>query len=366
MIKPSDGKLGKREFLSIVLFTVGIKFTDTTPDLLFTYGKNAAWMLPILSGLLIGIPLLLLLGLLKKHETLGLIELIHRLMGKYFGFAVGLTLFFIMLTGTILNTRNYIDIVNTMYYPKTPIFYLQLFLIAVCFFVANRGFETIGRMAWIILPYIQVIIILLVVFVWQDSDWMHLFPILGPGLDQVFKQSMWHNSIFGEMILLTAFYTYTKSHSVFRFTALVGISFTSIQIAFFCAIYVFVFDFPAVNHLIYPFHQLARTAAIGQMITNVEALFFGFWIISTVIHFSIVLYLSAVLFAKTVKLDEFEPLLLPLSGLALLLGLLPENIIVTTAFREILLKSSSIILLSLPFVLWILDRWKGRHGNESN
>lgn len=366
MIKLSDGTLGKREFFSIVLFTVGIKFSDATSDMLINYGKNAAWMIPILSGLVVGIPLLILLGLLKKHQNQGLIELIRNLMGKYVGFAVGLVLFLIMLAGTIINSRNYIDIVNSMYYQKTPIYYLFLALLGVCCYVANRGFETIGRMAWIIFPYIQFIIILLVISVWEDSNWEHLFPIAGPGFDQIIMKSVSHNSIFGDLILLAAFYPFVKSHKVFRFATIIGLSFSCLQIAFFIAVYVLVFDYPAVEHLAYPFHQLARSASIGQIITNVESLFFGFWIISTVIHFSISLYLCAVLFAKTVSMDEFEPLLLPISGLVFMVGLLPPNVTVSISFREILLQGASVILLVLPLVLWVLDRWKGRRLNESN
>ncbi|MCY9659901.1 endospore germination permease [Paenibacillus chondroitinus] len=364
-MKLSDGKLGKREFLSVVLFAIGIKFSDTTPDLFFSYGKNAAWMIPIISCLIVSMPLLVLLRLLSKHPGQGLIELLHTLMGKYVGAAVGLILFLIMFAATILNTRNYVDIVNSMYYPRTPLFYLLLTLIAVCYFVANRGFETLGRSAWLIFPYIQIIVIFLILFVIQEMNWAQLFPIAGPGLKQVFIKGTTHNSIFGEAILMTCFACFAKSYEDFRFSALVGFSFSGVQIAFFTALFVLVFDYPAVSHMVYPFHQLARTAAVGQMITNVEALFFGFWIISTVLHFSILLYLCAVMFARSVQLDEFEPLLLPLSGLAFLTGLLPDNIVVSTSFREILLQGSSLLLLTLPFVLWALDRWKGKlHNNE--
>ncbi|MFC5452684.1 GerAB/ArcD/ProY family transporter [Paenibacillus aestuarii] len=360
MIKISDGKLGKRELLSVVLFTIGIKFSDTTPDLLFNYGKNAAWMIPLVSGLIVGIPLLILLGLLKKHQNQGLIELIHSLMGKYAASVIGFALFLSIFSGTIANSRNYIDIVNSMYYPRTPIFYLLIILMATCFFVANRGFETIGRTAWLIIPYIQIMIILLIIFVWQDSDWMHLYPLAGPGLGRIVIESASHSSIFGEIILLAAFYPYSKSYKVFKFSTLIGLGFTCIQTAFFVSIYVFVFDYPAIQHMVYPFHQLTRTANIGQNITNVEALFFGFWMIGTVIHFSILLYLSTLLFAKTICMNEFEPLLLPFAGLVFMIGMLPVNVIMTTSFREMLLKFSSILILSLPFVLWVVDRWKER------
>jgi spore germination protein KB len=359
MIKLSDGKIGKREFLSIVMFSIGIKFADTTPDLLFQFGKNAAWMVPIFSMFMLGIPFLILLLLIKKYK-LGLTELLFALTGKYIGFVLCFAMFVIVFMDTAVNTRSYVDIVNAMYFQRTPIPYLLLMLLAVSFYIANRGFESIGRTAWIVLPYIQVIILLLVVFVLRDSDVMHIFPIAGPGMYQIIRQSAAHSAVFGEIILLAAFFPFVRGYKDFRFASIVGFTIACLQVAFFCAIYVFVYDYPAVRQLLFPFHQLARTATIGQSVTNVEAVFFFFWVISSAVRFSILLYMTVFLFGKLIRLKEFEPLLPPMTGFIFLLGLLPDNVVVANAIRERLLNLSSVFLIALPFLLFLIDRWKGR------
>jgi len=53
VIKKYDGKIGFRELLAIIFFCIALKLSDTTPLLLLDEGLNAAWAIPILSGLVI-------------------------------------------------------------------------------------------------------------------------------------------------------------------------------------------------------------------------------------------------------------------------------------------------------------------------
>lgn len=363
MIKISDGKIGTREFTALILHMIAIKFTDTTPALLISLGKNAAWMIPIFSSLIIGVPFLVLLSLLKKHNQ-GLMELVFGLAGKKIGSIIGLVLFLVMFGGTVINTRIYVGIVNTMFYQKTPVPYLLLMLLAFSYFLANRGMETIGRTAWIVTPYVFPISLLLIILVRDEMDWVHIFPIAGPGITELVKNSFTHSSIFGEIIILAAFLPFVRSYKDFRLSSFIGFGIASLQIAVFTALYVMVFDYPAAQHLAYPFQDLTRAASIGEIITHAEAIFLGFWVISSVIHFAIYLYIAAFLFGRALRLNEFEPLLLPLAGLVVLLGLIPDNTILVNQYRQLFLQASSGIVFLLPFLLWMLDRWKGRVNIE--
>lgn len=49
MNKNEDGKIGTREFFSIVLLIIGVKVTDETPGYLFQLGGNATWLIPFFS-----------------------------------------------------------------------------------------------------------------------------------------------------------------------------------------------------------------------------------------------------------------------------------------------------------------------------
>lgn len=100
-IKLVDDKVGTREFFSIILIAIGMKITDTTPSHLYLKGANAAWIIPFFYLVTVGIPFLLLLSLLKKHEK-GLVDLIFHLTGKFGGFLISFILFLLLFLSIIL------------------------------------------------------------------------------------------------------------------------------------------------------------------------------------------------------------------------------------------------------------------------
>ena len=60
-MKQQAGKLGIREYASIAILMVGSKATEDTPAMLYAMYKNAAWMIPIITGAIFFIPLYLLI-----------------------------------------------------------------------------------------------------------------------------------------------------------------------------------------------------------------------------------------------------------------------------------------------------------------
>lgn len=363
MVKISDGKIGTREFFSIIFFAIGINLTDTTPVLYFDFGSTAGWIVPIFSFVSLSIPLLVLISLMKKHE-LGLIDLLNKLTGKYIGSLICFLLFLIILSSTFINTTAYVDIVNSLFYRNIPYPILVFFLLLTCYLIAKRGLETIGRTSWLFFPTLTVVLILLIIFVWKETNWAFIFPIGGNGIKDIAIDSLLHSSTFGEIILFTAFFSYIRSYKSYRNATWIGFGLTVICIASYMALYIAVYDYPQITRVNYPHQELTKMASIGETITHLDGLFFSFWMIATIIHFSIYLYLMAFFFGGALRLNAFEPLIKPLAGLAILLALLPENINQATEFKNILLKSSSILLIALPFVLWIIDRIRGRVVNE--
>lgn len=358
MIKISDGKVGMKEFLAITLVSMFTKATDTTPDILIFAGKNAAWTMPIFSFLILLIPFLVLLSLLKKHNQ-GLIELLTGIVGKGIGTLVGLLLFILIFTSTTANSRSYIDIVNALFYPKTAIPYLLYLFMFTSFMIAIRGLEAIGRTAWTLFWWFNIAHVILVFLVWKDINWEFLFPIAGPGIQQLAVESYRNVTIYGEIVLLAAFFPFLRSFKEYKQAVFFGWGLSMFWIAFLLAVFTAAFDYPALEDINYSYQQLTRVASFGTF-THLESIFLGVWVIASVLHFAVYLYLVAYIFAKILKLDDFERFILPFAGLAALVGLIPDNVIQLNEVRRINSTIGSIFFISLPFVLWLVDRWKGR------
>lgn len=360
MIRLSDGKIGIRELFSLIMITLLMKLTDTTPTLLFGVGQTAGWWLPLITGSCLSLSLLVLLSVLKRHPNKGLLELIFGLTGPYVGFLLGLSVFAIYLSVVVVNSRSYIDIINTMIFQKTPLPALYLMVMGAACYVASLGLETIGRVARIILPYVIVMLLILVLIVWHSADWLHIFPLAGPGIGRVVKEGVLHSAIFGEVLYMTALIPLVRAYKDFRKAAWLGFVLSVMALVVALFLYVAVFGYPTVREIIYPFQQLARTAQIGQVVTNLDSIFFFFWQISTVVHFAIYLYIATYFLAGTLQIADMKPLILPIAGLIVLLGLIGDNISKLNEFRAILLPIYSMIYLLFPLLLWLLDWWKRR------
>ncbi len=354
----ADGKIGVREYASILLLSVGLRMADSTPSIYFQLGYSAAWVIPLASCLLMGVSFMVMLSLLKKYKDKGLIELTFALTGRFGGTVIGFTLFLLMLLFTVVSARNYTDILNMMVFQLTPLPALLLMLLGASLYVASRGIETIGRTAWIVIPYIEVAVIALIAFVWEEIEWYHLFPIAGPGLHKLLLDSVRYSSFFGEIILFAAFFPLLRSYKSYRLASYIGFGISCIKICVMLTVFVAVYDYPAVKNLEFPFQQLTRSASIGGIVTHIESVFLAFWLISTVIHFAIYLFLLVTLLGQLLHLQPISKLLAPLAGLILLLAMLPTNLTLIRPYWDKVHAFGSIVFLALPFVLWSADRMK--------
>lgn len=361
MIKQSDGKLGAREVMALVMLTIGIKLTDMTSTLLYNVGKNATWMLPVISGAVLIPSFLLLLKLLKRYQDQNLIDITYHLLGKYAGFLIAITLFVISFAATILNARSNVDILSTMFFPETPLTAIFIMFVFTAYLIAKRGLMGIGRTAWVTLPYIKGALLVLLILIWAQLDWQFLHPLLGPGVVNLVKGGIVHSSIIGEILFVTMIFPYMKSYKKFKIGTLVGVLITIVELSAFFAIYVAMFDYPPIELLAYPFQQMTRMIQIARFVTNLEAVFLTFWVVASVIRYAIYLYITAILFASMLRIKEFEPLLLPLSCLTVLIGMLPENPTVTVLILRdnILINGSWPILFVLPILLWMVAKMRG-------
>ncbi|WP_424237600.1 GerAB/ArcD/ProY family transporter [Bhargavaea ginsengi] len=363
MIRVSDGKIGGREFFAILYAMMAIRVANSTPNLLLDTGLTAAWVMPLLSAAFLFGPLLLLLPLMKKHNT-GLIELLNNLTGNLFGRLITLALFVAIFSSTSINGRNYVDIVTTMYYAETSVLYLLVVLIlGASFFIAHRGLEAIGRMALLVVPIFLLTSILLVAGVAEQLNYLYVFPIAGSGAGELFKGSLTYSAFYGDIILVGILYTYVRTHRAFRKAAIWGLWVPAVKMAVFLAVFVMMFDYPAVQNIAFPYHHLTRMATLGSLANHVESIFLALWFVGAALHFAIYLYLSAYLLGKAIGYKKFELLLLPLAGTAVVLGMIPDNHLQGERWRTLLLEVSSGMFLLLPVLLWILDRF-GKKGKQ--
>ncbi|MFD1738975.1 endospore germination permease [Bacillus salitolerans] len=361
MIQPSDRKLGPRELVTVIILTMGIKFSDMTPTILFKEVGNAAWMVPILAGCIMFIPFIFLLVLLKHYKDQGFLDIIRQVVGEKLAFVFGMMLFLIAFSSTIVNSRSYTDIINTMFFPDTTNINIYILLMVASYFVANRGFLVIGYTAYLTAPYIKAVLALLVILVIPHLNFDYLFPIFGNGVGEIALNSLVYSPIMGDVLFFSIVFPIFKNYTAFKKASIAAYIFVIVELVIFYATFIMYFDYTGIKHIPYPFQEITRSVEVGRFLSNVEALFLGFWSVATVVRFAVYLYISVATFAYSLKIKEFEPLLLPFGALTVLLGSIPQNLIYNTLILRVqyILNASWIFLLILPPLIWTIAKLKG-------
>lgn len=362
MIKKYDGKIGFRELITLIIICLGMKVTDSTPVLLTKLGLNSSWMLPIISGLVIIIPILCLLSLLKLYSDKNIIDIIYLLTGKVIGLILVFLLLILTLQYVIITIRSYSDILNTLFYIKTPIYVITLLLIVSSCYIANKGFSVIGSLSWIIYFSLQGILLILVIMLWKEFNFSYLFPLGGPGVFTLLKEGTTHSTILGEFIILAVFFPLVRSFKDYRNATLLGFLIAALQLSIFMIIYISVYGYPTLSVLNYPYHQLTRLVNVGRFATNMEAIFLGFWVLGTSIRFSLYFSTASTILSNIIKCKN-QKLVMVLIGIStFLMSIVPDNFTkYVLDYREFTIVMFWIYVVGLPILLYVIAKLKGEY-----
>jgi spore germination protein KB len=366
MKQNQEQQLGLKEYIAIAIFMVGAKALEETPALLYHATINASWMIPILSGVMFLIPLLLLIKTLSLNKDMNLFAVIQKSFGKYVGSLICLLLW--MLNALIISadTRTHVNIIRTYYFTTTPNVVIYAILILVCIYGAKRGIHHVGSVAWIVIFYAMVSFSLALILSTQDGNIQALYPILGPGIPAILKHSVLKTTLFSDFFLLTFLIPYMKSAKEFRKGTWIAYIFVAFQLSISLVVFISLFD-TAIAQVGYPFHTAIRYISFGKFLTNIETLFFPIWIMGAFIRFAAHFYLNALMFGHLFKIKDFKYLIPSLATIYLLMGSIPESAIdVSFQWKSNLQLIAGPAIASIAILLWLIATFKGEFKHAKN
>ena len=363
-MEKSTGKIGIREYIAIILLVIGVKLSDDTPAILVEPLGSAYWMAPLIIGILSIIPIYLMIKVITLYKNKNLHDCILHLFGKFIGNCLSIILLLIGVCALIVDSAVYVDIINTMYFTKSPTLIIYTNLMTVSAYIAKRGLEHLGSISWLVLFYLLISLFVALLFSLQDGNGLFLFPVFGPGISEVLKVSTSHVSIYADFFFLGLIGPYLVSAIAFKKGTIIGLGTISILISFSFLIYLFVFDYEGLKMVNYPFHELIRIIRLG-FLTNVESFFFPFWVIATFIRFSFYLYLIALFLGGICNIKNFEYLIPTIATITVIIGMAPEAPTFTIfILRDTLLEIISPVFLFFPCLMWLIAKLKGEFKHD--
>lgn len=362
MTQPEQ-KIGIKEYIAIFTMMIGTKIADDTPTFFYNTLYNAAWMAPIINFLAVMIPIYLYIKVMSYYKGQNLADIVILLMGKFFGYAVLLLLWIILSVAIILDTSIYTDIIATTYFPTTAYFFILAILLGVCAYLAKKGLEQIGSVAWSLFLYTEVALFIALGLCIGQGKFTFLFPLFGPGEWDVIKGSVTKGSVYADFIYVLLIAPAVKSFGDFKKGTWISMIIIVVSATMALASYVLLFDYPSVQMMKYPFHESIRFVEL-VFLRNIETLIFPFWLTAVFVRFSVYLYFSAMLFGKLFRIKDFEYIIPSIATLTIFLGMmLPSPIDSLEHPREFILFVSTPFLFFMPIILFILAKWKGAKNN---
>jgi len=255
-----------------------------------------------------------------------------------------------------------------MFMPRTPVYVIHALGLGTCYYAASKGLKVLGYTSWLLFFVVKFFTVLFIVFALQfvlkDSDVRNILPLFGPGPKEVLAVVPENATIFADFFFISVFYSYFKSHKEYIKGSILGWIISLAELSIIFALFTMAFYYPSLTKIQVPFHQLAMNIGIGRYVSNIELFFLGYWILAAVMRFSLYLYTAAAALGCSLRLKEFEPLLLPLTLLFYLLGLIPNNEIeiIFEIRKNFLVKTGWVSIALLPVILWFVSKIRG--GNK--
>jgi len=359
-------QLGIREYTSIAILMIGAKTTENTPSSLYSEAQSAAWMIPIISGGFFLIPLFLLLKTFSVFQGKDLFALIQRLLGKYIGFFVLLSLFIISSLAFSYDTRMYTDIIHTFYFRTTPLVVLYAIFLFVCVYGAKKGIQHIGSIAYITIWYIILSFAFALILSTKDNSIQAIYPLWGSGIQDIIKASISGTTLFADFIILTVIISNMSSTKDFTKGTWIALILNAIHISAAVFIFTCLFD-RSLEGVGYPFHTAIRYFSFGNFLSNVETLFLPIWLMAGFIRFAALLYICTKIFGHIFHIKEVEYLTPTLATIYLLIGIIPETPLdVALEFKAKIRLIAGPAFLAISLLLWAVALLKGEFKHAKN
>ncbi|WP_079412435.1 GerAB/ArcD/ProY family transporter [Paenibacillus ferrarius] len=339
------------------------------PSITMKFAGHDMWLSPIYASIFGFLAILIAFRLNVKFPGQSLIQCSTIVLGKVGGKIFGLIYMFYLphLCGIVL--REYGEFILSTILHHTPLFVVMGSLMLFCAMNVKSGIQVIARssqilivMAWLLLFFILVLLI-------PEMDPSELLPFAEKGLKPSIIGAIAPAAWFSEYIFVSFFLpSISDCSKAFKVTllSLVVVSITMVAINLSCLMLLG----DLTDTFVYPVMIAARYISYADFFQHIESLIVAIWIFGIFVKVSLFLYIHAVATAQWLNINDYRPLVFPLSFLTVAYS---YWVVSNQSEMGTLLGAGGNIytltlLIVLPGLLWAVAviRKQGIKGKESS
>ncbi|MCM3761714.1 endospore germination permease [Alkalihalobacillus oceani] len=340
----------------VALFIMGSTIL-VLPSALVEYARQDAWLAGVIAVSCSPFLAYLYLKLHELYPQLMFVDMIKRIVGTWAGTIVAIVyfLFSILLSSMVL--RDTSDFLQTQMLPETPMYALQILLLAAVIVALLYGIETMARGAELFFPIVVLVVIAPVLLTANNLEFSHLKPFLGNGVRQVVDGSLLMLSIpFLELVLFLPLLPAVNKTKRKRAFFIAGVLVGGLIIFTIAMVTLLTIGANLTAALNFPSFFAAKKIRLGDFLQRIEAVIAVQWIITSFVKIAILMYISLILFKQIVRLQRYHIFVVPMSFIVLALShAIPVN---TGSIREFAgetwIPVSLFLGLFVPLFLYIV------------
>jgi spore germination protein KB len=361
----SKGKIGTREAIAATVYFLSTKLLISFPQHMAEMGQTAAWIVPIISFTTATLGFLIIIALIKRYPTKGIVEASEEAGGPVLGIIASLGYFAFFFATTVLLIREFSETVSTALLPRTPLSVIMAVFVIATLVAAYMGIEAITRAALVGMPLIIGTLILLNLLLLPQSNFDTIFPLFGPGIGKLVYNGIVHSGIAGEVMFLSVIAGQLderhKVQTMGLISLLVAASFMVVSTLNYSAI----FPYPLSLNIAYPGYEASTLIYMGRFLQRIEVAFVFLWVISACIHLALSGYTAAVIIQDMLKLPSYKPLLPAFAILGFTFALVPSDVPQATHVDFMIVKTyGGLAIFVVPLVLLLIARLKTGLGTR--
>ncbi|OAS21618.1 GerAB/ArcD/ProY family transporter [Paenibacillus oryzisoli] len=287
------------------------------PSITMKFAGHDMWLSPLWASPFGFLAILIAFRLNVKFPGLSMIQCSTIVLGKIGGKLFGLLYMFYLphLSGIIL--REYGEFILSTVLRHTPLFVVTGSLMLFCAINVKSGIQVIARssqfliiMAWFILFFILALLI-------TEMNPNELLPFAEKGLKPSFIGAIAPAAWFAEYILVSFFLPSVSDRSkAFKITLLSLVVVTVTMVAINLSCLMLLGDLT--DTFVYPVMIAARYISYADFFQHIESLIVAIWISGIFVKVSLFLYVQAVATAQWLNIEDYRPLVFPISFLTII------------------------------------------------
>jgi spore germination protein KB len=354
-----------RQLIPLIFTMIIATATLGMPSFVTQNAGRDGWISVFVSGFVGVIVVLIVVPIGLKYPECTPIEYSEIILGKWMGKLVSLIFLFFYLHITAIIVREVASTINYNLMMDTDIEVITIVLFLISAYGVKMGFEVLTRVNLIILMVTFIAMFISLALLLKEMNLELLSPILAKGIKPVLRDSITPSGWFAEVVTIAFLIPFINKKEEVRSSAIIGIVWVTVTLAFFVALTISVFGDALVSNLNFPILKAVRIINVADYIQNIEEIFLIPWLLSNVVKICIFYYVAVLIIARFFKLENVKTFVFPV-GLLIFgasLVLFNDNLDLLEFLRKVWGVYSIPIQLGIPLILLTVDKirsgWNG-------